>query len=926
MICLLFAFTGASALVLQVVWTRWLTLALGSSTRATTVVLVAFMGGLGTGSWLGGRLADRWGPRSLRAFAWAELALGGWALFAILFVGRWLPGWAGALARWTGSDALPTPLRMLLALACLAPATVLMGATLPLLARWAVGTAELPGGWVGLLYTVNTFGGAVGVLLSAFLLIDRLGLAAASAWAAGTDLAVGGVCWLLARSGSRGEPLAPQAAAVATSPPPSARTRSMVGAAFFLSGFVGLALEVLTYRILVVIFGSSAYAFAVMLAAFLLGIAGGSLVVAPFADRWRSAATGLAVSLAGLALGVGFTLCMAARLAAGLTASVFPRFDWSFGFEMGAFLTALLPATLALGAVVPQVARALGQEREHLAARFGTGYALNTAGAVVGSMGSALLLLPWLGSARSVLLLSAVCGVGSVLVAAAAVERRRGATIAACIALSAGGIFLGWGRDPVWTALQQQFNDYRFVFRREGPVQTLAVLEREDDQNLHHLRMVANRTSLTGTNLYSQRYMRLLGHLPVLWNPAPRQALVICFGTGMTVGAVATHAELERIDIAEISPEVVEASPLFRDVNGDVLADPRVHLHVEDGRHLLLASRRRWDVITLEPPPPRDSGVVSLYTREFYAACKERLAAGGVVAQWCPLHSQSAPEVQMAVRAFLDAFPHVVGFLAVNRDLILLGSERSLRIEPEQLAERMQPERVRASLETIGFRQPIDLLATALADRERLERWVGTAPGLTDDRPRVEYFVRYGKRPVLPDLQPLLADAAPLELLAEAGGSATAFDRARRALLTSLASGLARERGRTNEADALALQAVELRPADPYYLWSARLSDAQLARLRERALQGEGGHQIWVLLGARYALRELPEQAQDAFRRALALDPHDAEALLRLGTLLSRAGDASEGRRWLERFLEVAPTHPAAADVRRSLLAASAPR
>ena len=939
----LFAVSGAAALVLEVVWTRWLVLSLGASSLAATVVLAVFMGGLGAGSFLAGRFADRHPDRAVVLFASAEALVGAWSFLSILLLGRWLPGLAAAIARAFDAPALPLPLRVALAALALAPPTLLMGATLPLLARWAGTAGMLPGKGTGTLYTLNTLGGMAGALLATFVLIDRLGLAGSAAIAGAADLSVAAAAFLLFRGVAQGEKRgaprreAPRPAipAVPAAAPTSERAIfAAVAAAYFVSGFVGLGLEVVSHRILAILAGSSVYAFTVMLAAFLAGIAGGSALASRWADRVREPLAWVGLTLGGLALGTGFAQrCFDAGgwSAAGRAAAAVPGLGGgSYGFELGGCFATLLPATLMLGAMLPFVARASGSVPDRFAGRFGGAYALNTAGAVLGAVAAGWILVPALGTGLSLSLLTLLAGAAGTLAVLAAVPRSSRAVPAAVAAgLTAVGLALGWGADPVKTALNQQVERSPLLAFREGPVQTLAVIREENDLQLGFLRMIANQTSLTGTHLYSRRYMTLLSHLPALWGPVPKRALVICFGTGITAGAAAAYPTLDRLDIAEISPEVIEVSPLFREENGNVLADPRVRLHVEDGRQVLLASRDPWDFVTLEPPPPRDSGVVSLYSSDFYRLCRRRLTPGGVVAQWIPLLSQSRDEIRMLVRTFVDAFPHTLGFLPVERDLILLGSGRPLVIDPAETARRMADPAVRRSLAEIGFDEPADLLAAAVADRASLARFAGDAETVSDDRPRVEVFARYGKRAPRPDVSALVKSLPLLGELASPEPPPAArirFETARGALLASLGGGWAREARRGADWESLSVRAIRLRPEDPYYLWAAGLSDEHLRRMAERAGRavqagrGKEGAEAWTSLGMLCARRGRYDGAIDAYRKAFALTPSSTDLLFNLGMLLDGpGGKPDEGKEMLRRFLELAPSDPAAGAARQRL-------
>ena len=871
--------TGAAGLVDELVWTRWLTLGLGLLQRRGGDRAGRLHDGARDRVGAGGRAGDRHAARGIRFFALVEALVGAWGLLSIPLLSDWLPAGAAALARGTGSTTLPGALRVGLAASVLLPPTILMGATLPILARWIVSAGVAPGRGIGALYTLNTLGGAVGTLAAGFVMIERLGLARTAIVAAVAELAVAAVAWAIAGRFAAAH-ATPPARATRTAPPAPAPAGggplvAAAGLAALVSGLVGLGTEVAFHRVLAVLAGSSAYAFATMLAAYLFGIAGGSAIGMRLADRARDPGRALALALAGLALGTGVTLRLleaGAWQAAGKVAAALPGLSaWSYSFELGGCLAVLLPTTLALGIVIPLVARVTAAVPEGAGARFGGAYALNTLGAVLGAALTGLVLVPALGSARAMTLLATLSALGGVAVAALALPgRERLRTLVAAAVLGTLGVAAGLGADPARHALLARFARLPVLAYDEGPVQTIAVVEESNDQQLDFLRLVTNQTSLTGTHLYAQRYMRLLGHLPVAWARESKRVLVIAFGTGMTTGAIAAHPEVERIDVAEISPEVVAVAPLFRGANGDVLADPRVRMIVDDGRHVLLAGREPWDVITLEPPPPRDSGVVSLYTRDFYELALSRLAPGGVVAQWIPLHSQSDAEVKMLVRTFAEAFPHALGFLPVERDLLLLGAREPLAIDPAHVARCVADPRVRASLAAIGFDGPAALLAPAILDRQGLLRFAGDAPLVTDDRPLVEYFARYGRRPGLPNLDGLVQRPLPLSSLVRGQlppGFEAEFDAARSALGFYLQGAYAHEARRAEQGVRLSLQAVGAAPGNRFYLWGAGISDEHLARLAARAEAGQGGSQAWIALGQRLAARGREDEARAAFAR-----------------------------------------------------------
>lgn len=926
----LFAISGGSALALQVVWTRWLVLALGASNRAAIVVLAVFMVGLGAGALVGGRIADAKPRLVLRLFACAEGGIGVWALLSVPLAGRWLPELSSFVAGAFGAEALPLWARTAFAVLVLAPPTFLMGATLPLLASWSLSERLLPGRSVGMFYAVNTLGGGVGALLASLVLIDRLGLAGTAVAAGAADALIAGAVLLLGRlrapvpasaSDGRGGASSVEASGSGNPDAPQGFGPFLAPAlGYTVSGFVGLGLEVVSHRVIGARLGSSVYGFAVMLSALLVGIALGSLAAARGADRTRAPILWMGWTLGGLALGIGISkwayashwwILEAWHPSAELVAS-----PWAFLLELAGCFGVLLFPGLALGAIVPLVARVAGLAPSRTASRLGAAYACNTAGSVAGAVLCGVVLIPGFGSAATLTILSVVAGVaGVVVIVTSGLARSRGTLAATGVILAtATGLAIGWRSDPVQAALRSWGRNGTMLGFREGPVRAVAVFEESNDLQLDFRRIVADQTSFAATHLRARRYMSLLGLLPLAWARDPRSALVICFGTGTTAMAVGSDPRIERIDIAEISPEVIEFAPMFRDANQDILSDPRVRLHVEDGRHIASSASGRWDVITLEPPPPRDSGVVSLYSAEFYQLSRRRLTDGGIVAQWCPLESQSQDEVRMIVRTFAAAFPFALAFLPVERDLILLGSDRPLRLDPNDLSELLRSGKFREVAEEIGLAEPEDILATAVADREAMRAFAGEGGEITDDRPRLEYFARYGRRPARPNPSPWIGSLPALdELLSSppAPPLRERFSTARTALLDSLRAGWARTARRGDDFHRLSLEAAQLRP-NRYFLWAAGLSDEHLERFTRSAERAGTDARLWLAVGLRESYRGRVSRAVAALRRTRDLGLEDPDGLYVLGVLLTEQGGEAAGLPHLRRFLELFPTDPRA--------------
>jgi hypothetical protein len=362
------------------------------------------------------------------------------------------------------------------------------------------------------------------------------------------------------------------------------------------------------------------------------------------------------------------------------------------------------------------------------------------------------------------------------------------------------------------------------VFYEEDAGGTVAVLEQYPTEARagSFRRLYIEGVSNSGDATPSRRYMRLQALLPLLVHPGePRSVLVIGFGTGITAGALLAYPGLETRVVAELLPAVVRASPLFEG-NFGAATDSRLDVRIGDGRHELLRRAQRYDVITLEPPPPSAAGVVNLYSRDFYELCRERLAPAGLMAQWWPLPAQNDEDSRSLVRAFLDVFPYASAWSTELHEVLLVGSLRPLELDGQRTATRFASPEIQAALAEVGIESPEALLGTWITDRSGLERYAGDAPPVTDDRPRIEHaaWVRRGElRRVLPRLLDV-ATAAPL---APSDPLRSGVEAARQELRRFYRASLLAMDGKRSEAAAMFRDILARNPQNPYYRWVAGL-------------------------------------------------------------------------------------------------------
>jgi spermidine synthase len=771
----LFVASGAAGLVYQVVWSRELVLVFGNTTQAVATIVTAFMAGLGFGSLAGGRLADRV-ARPLRLYGLVELAVAATAALlplafhglAELYRGMW-PSLVERPAQLAG-------VRFALALAAVAPATFLMGMTLPLLTRYLVRSLDEAGARLGELYAANTAGAMAGTLLAGFVLIELLGLRLTGYLAVALNLLAGLGALLLSRrwegtaasdpaAGRDREPAGP--AARPEIPPSFRRRRRIVLAATFVSGFVALALEVLWTRMLAEGTGSNIYIFTTILAIFLLGIAVGSLLYRRF-----SRPEGERLGHLGLCLGgVGILAQVTVVLGSGVLGHSASRV---------ATILVLLPATVLMGYAFPLAGRLATPSVEAAGGSVGLLYAANTGGSILGSFSAAFVLAGTLGTNGSVLLLGGLnLLAGAALFAAEPPGRPAPASPAPAGSdrtPAGAGQAPPAGRDRIPVATPGRAVRTRMVSVALAGLAVLGMVASSLDLPVTRTR-TENRLRETGLPVThaedelatvdtvggpeaGRRLLvggvgmtsltvdtKLMGYLSKALRPDARDFLVIAFGMG---GTYRSGLQLGmRTDAVELSPTVPSRMPVFFPDAERFLHHPDGRVIVSDGRNYVRLSRETYDLIAVDPAPPIESaGSVVLYTREFLTEGKSRLRPGGVFMLWIP-YALPLDDFKEHVRTFAGVFGHVRLVLSPGRHgVFMFGSDAPLEFTEPAIRQVLGSPAALRDLNDVPDHPPTDADGWVevvrrgewLADDE-LRSFVGPGPQITDDRPRSEYFL-----------------------------------------------------------------------------------------------------------------------------------------------------------------------------------------
>jgi len=762
----LFFVSGATALAYQVAWMRELQLVFGTSTFAISTLLASFMLGLAAGGFAVARYADRL-PRPLAVYGFLEIGIG---LYALLFPRLLVAITPLYLGAWRIMEPGPTAFGLLqfglVAVLLLLP-TAAMGATLPLLARFATHRLGTAGDRVGSLYAANTFGAVAGIWLCGFLLLPAMGIAATTLIAAAANVLLGLVALGLDRRlpGDDKSVVDDLNAAAVDKP-----LLLVVCLAIGLAGFSALAYEVAWTRLLALMLGGSAYTFSVMLIAFLVGIALGGQLGGPVADRllrkggWRRVLYAFAAIEIGIAVLAYATMYLYpelpflyVRLFDELGVQQRPQALWWASLLLAELV--MTPPAVLMGMHFPVAVRAVAGYREQLGRPVGLIYGTNTLGAAAGAFFAGFVLLPAVGLQGTVFVAVAVGVVAAaILVAHAARERRwRWALLSPAALALLALVFVN--QRPPWDPLMMTAGMYHYVskigdhsretirrysvdlydlvYYEEGLSSVVTVAQNSGTAD----RWLAVNGKVDASTTDDMPTQVLLSLLPLQFVERPRDVMVIGLASGVTAGAASLLPEVETLRIVELEPAIGRAARYFDQWNHLVLSDPRVEVAHNDGRnHLLLAEPASYDLIVSEPSNPWISGVANLFTREFLELGKSRLKPGGVWSQWVPIYGMDDRDLGSILGTFAEVFPYVAVYSSiVNADLVVIGSESPLRPTENAAKRLLDRPAVAAELRRAQVGSVFDLVGLFLMGRDEILDLAEGLPANTDDNMFIEY-------------------------------------------------------------------------------------------------------------------------------------------------------------------------------------------
>jgi spermidine synthase len=758
MILFLFFCSGATALVYEVVWSKYLSLMFGSTVQAQTVVLAVFMGGLALGNRLVGARSDLL-KQPLAAYGCLEVIIG---LYAFFFSAIYQLGDRVFIT--AGSRLLEHPFGLLvlkgsLSVGLLLAPTILMGGTLPLLSAWLQKQSNDAGRWSARFYSTNSLGAVCGSWLAGFFLIRSLGLVSTLQMTALTNVIIGLIAIALGRralrttEGRNATEATPDTSSAGE--PVALRSLTLLVA---LTGGVSMGLEVLASRSLTLIFGASLQAFAIVLMAFILGIGLGSAAVAsPRLKRWRSESLIFVLLLVAagvigvLILGIEQWVEAYRQMRTGLARSVMGYRFYQLSAGWFSLVILGLPAGL-IGAVLPLCIRLSSGGGEGFGNRVGRLLTWNTLGAVVGVLVTGFLLMPKVGLRNSFNVLALVLCAAVFLLA----WRTRNNAFLASASLVAGGLALscafggeGWrfvlssgvfrdretSVDPTTLLIRKQHT--KLLFYEDAADATVTVEQGDGvgaDADIG-LRISGKPEASSKGDLSTQL---LLAHLPMLARPESKEVFVLGLASGLTASGFLAYP-IEHLTVAENCAPVVRAAAFFTPWNRGVLTNHLTRIWLEDARTVLKLRPQKYDVIVSEPSNPWFASIGSVFTREFYELAASRLKPGGLMVQWFHMYEMHDGIVDLVLRTFGTVFPEIEVWDINGGDMILIGSDRRWNNSLADWRKVYELESVQKDLASIGLGTPEALMARQLASQRTGAAIAGLGPIQSDAFPVLEY-------------------------------------------------------------------------------------------------------------------------------------------------------------------------------------------
>lgn len=736
----IFFASGASSLISEIVWNRMLVLIVGNTVAATSMILVAFMGGLALGSCWGGRTFSK--PSHLRPsflpYSLLEVCIGLYALLSPLLFNLLSTLFAWLAPLFAGS-AILSLIRFTITFVSLFAPAFLMGATFPaIIAGAAREGSQRDISRTGYLYSINTLGATIGCIGAGYLLLPRFGVQLTLLWAFSFNIVAAAGGFILNTLAKKREAIVDIQHEMGDDPLVSkASFRILIGIATFLVGFVALSYEVLLTRLIILYFGNQLIVFTLVLASFLLGT-GISAIIGTWAQGliYR---TGHLFAIVMMTASV--SLVAPPFLLMGLSTT---QNAWMIQNQDRLVVIIMLLPTFLIGSLLP-IAIKIFQTglKQDTTSNAGKLYALNTIGGMLGAGITHYFLIHVFGT-QGVLsgfsLIFLIIGLAVLLSHGLKNPIQRWSAVSSAVILGIALLSLPHKLDELYTRKLTEYSgndiDPQLKLHSEGRVATATVI---DFPHLGFRDMFLNGVEEASTRFGHVQLFKLLGLLPLLVHESdsPREALMIAFGAGMTAGSALESGLVSSLDLAELNPDIEGINDLFKAINGDVYHHPHFNYIVEDGRNYLLMNTKQYPVIVSDATHPRAYDSWILYTEEFYHLVKDHLTPDGVFAQWVPLSDFSLEMYQILLNTFTKVFPNTTLWCIYGTDqAFLLATPKTFSFDLKRLQQQLDGMPLSLELKEYQLSKATDITGFFVMDSETISRFIGDEKRVnTDDLP-----------------------------------------------------------------------------------------------------------------------------------------------------------------------------------------------
>ncbi|MBU2445258.1 MAG: fused MFS/spermidine synthase [Bacteroidetes bacterium] len=731
-----FILSGMTGLIYQVVWFKYLALFLGNTTYAQMIVLATFLGGLALGNYFIGRKVDKF-SNPLKVYAILELIIG---VYCSLYpmMNLFLGGIYTDMMISIGFDSnllFYNAFRFFLSACLILLPTILMGGTLPALTKFFVEKLNDVRKETATLYFLNSFGAVVGVYFVGFVLIENFGFDITIYIAAFINISIGLISLNLSSSTSNKD----EYQSIEEEPIQGEReifSKTMILISIIVAGISGMAAllyEMVWVRVLITIFGSSTYSFSIMLMSFISGITIGSLIVT--SDRFKKFDKIKLIIICQFAIATSTMLVLPIyeRLPYyfWIISSLFVKSESTFGIFLSieffiCFLLIVIP-TIFMGMTLPLVVEIVSSASKRVGYSVGTVFSVNTAGTVIGVLLTGLVFIPMLGIKNTFevgILMNLLAAIILIVFYQNFRVRNKLTVLISTVIIAAlyfilnpqwnvnlmlSGVFKRYHDTP-----QKSFSEFKkfleqkeVLFYKEGLNANVGVVQ-EAGENSNRVLIINGKPD--ASDITDMPTQVLLGQIPLMLHPDPKNVFVVGFGSGVTIASALTH-DVKKVVCAEISSEVIGASYLFEDVNDNCLSDPRLKVFVEDAQTILKLSKEKYDVIISEPSNPWISGIGNLFSKEYFMNCKEKLNENGLMVQWFHIYEMEDEILKLVMNTFNEVFPFAEIWTSTFGDIIIVGSEKMMKADFSMLNQKFNKEKVRKDFQKIKMENLLTFLS-----------------------------------------------------------------------------------------------------------------------------------------------------------------------------------------------------------------------